>query len=117
MTDGPTAVVDRQLAAYNARDLDAFVSCYAADAVVEGIDGTVFARGADALRELYGGLFDSSPRLHGEVRTRIAIGDHVVDHELVSGIDAPEWPSELEAVVIYRVRGGKIARAVIVSPG
>jgi hypothetical protein len=53
--------VERQVDAYNRRDIDAFLACYARDTVVENAAGNVIMRGQDAMRTTYGELFRASP--------------------------------------------------------
>jgi hypothetical protein len=91
--------VERQARAYNERDLDEFIACYAKDVVVEDADGDVVMRGSDQMRERYGRLFDSSPDLHGEIVTRFRVGSYVVDEERIRG--RPD--GDLHAVAIYRL--------------
>ena len=67
-------VIDRQLAAYNERDLDAFVACYTPDATIVQPDGSVLATGHDEIRERYGELFSGSPNLRAEIAKRIEVG-------------------------------------------
>lgn len=108
-------IVDRQIAAYNARDVDAFAACYADDIVVEELDGPTLIEGIDDLRRIYGEFFDASPDLHADVRSRVVLGGTVIDEEEITGMNAPDTPSEMRAVVIYRVRNGKIARVRTVN--
>ena len=63
-----------QLDAFNNRDLEAFLVCYAPDVVIEGPDGAPMMRGHDEMRALYGRLFAQSPDLHCEVTSRIRVG-------------------------------------------
>jgi hypothetical protein len=93
--------VERQVRAYNARDLDGFVTCYAESVVIEDGEGVVLLRGREELRERYGGLFARSPNLNAEIVTRIRIGSYVVDEERVTG--RPE--GDARAVAIYRLDG------------
>jgi hypothetical protein len=37
------------------------------------------------------------------------VADHVIDEERVTGANLPGLPSEIHAVVIYRLRAGRIA--------
>jgi hypothetical protein len=91
----------RQLEAYNAHDVEAFVGCYAEAVVIEDADGGVVASGRDEMRKRYGNLFESHPDLHAEIPSRIRVGSFVVDEELIS-----EGPgAELHAVAIYRLDG------------
>jgi hypothetical protein len=91
--------VERQVAAYNAGDVDAFVACYAAEVVFEDADGGVQATGRDEMRERYAELFASSPNLRAEVPSRIRVGSYVVDEERVSGFPG----GDVHAVAIYRL--------------
>ena len=79
------SVVDRVIAALNAHDVEAFVACYAADAPIEDGDGTVLARGHDAMRERYGGIFEEFPAARWRALHRIETGRYVVQHEEVTG--------------------------------
>jgi uncharacterized protein (TIGR02246 family) len=101
------AIVQRQLDAYNRRDLDAFLACYADDACLWRAPGTLTDRGRDALRERYRRRFDGAPALHATIVNRIVFDRFVVDHERVTGV--PE--GMLEAVVTYEVVAGRIANA------
>jgi hypothetical protein len=73
----PRETVDRQLAAYNHRDLEEFVACYTSDARVVQPDGSLLASGHDEIRARYGELFDLSPNLQAEIRNRIEVGSVV----------------------------------------
>ena len=69
----------RQLAAYNAADLDSFVACFHEDIrVLDGEEETL--RGRAALRERYRGLFENWS-FGAEVPKRVHLGPHCVDYE------------------------------------
>jgi hypothetical protein len=89
-----TDPVVEQLDAYNARDLERFLACYAPDVVVENGAGERMIEGQEGMRTLYGQLFANSPALHAEVATRIRAGEFVVDEERVRGLNLPGFPSE-----------------------
>lgn len=101
--------VQGQVDAFNRRDLEGFISHYAADAVIEDGDGNVMMRGHDAMRQLYGALFANSPDLHAEIPNRMRVGDYVVDEERATGAQMQGFPSEMHGVVVYRIQDGKIA--------
>jgi imidazolonepropionase-like amidohydrolase len=104
----PADVVDRQVDAYNARDLEAFVALYAEDAVVaRHPSGEIVAEGRDGLREVYGALFAKSPALKAIVLNRVETGGWVVDQELVTGIGDRPYT---HGVAIYEVEGALIER-------
>lgn len=101
------AVVQRQLEAYNRRDIDAFLACYADDAKLWIAPGTLTESGREALRIRYKRRFDGAPALHATIAQRMVLGRFVVDHERVSGV--PE--GRLETVVTYEVVDGRIVNA------
>src|ERR1700677_4450072 len=101
-------VVDKQIAAYNRRDIDGFVACYAEDAKVVQPDGSLLASGHDEIRARYGELFEQSPDLRAEINNRIEVGAIVIDEERVTGFTLPGMPPEIHAAVVYRVADGLI---------
>lgn len=101
-------VVDEQISAYNRRDLDGFVACYADDAKVVQPDGSLLASGQNEIRARYGELFEHSPDLQAEIRNRIEVGDVVIDEERVTGFVLPGMPPEIHAAVVYHVSNGLI---------
>jgi hypothetical protein len=108
-------LIDQQVAAYNARDLDSFVDCYSVGARIIDASGTVMAEGHDGLRQMYAALFDNSPALHAEITNRIHIGTWVIDDEHTTGFVLPGYPAELRAVVVYHVVDGKIAQSQLLG--
>jgi hypothetical protein len=104
VSDDAVAVVERQLSAYNARDLELFAATYAQDITIYRMPSLEPAiRGLTQLREVYRQRF-ASPSLHAEILSRIVLGNKVIDHERVTGIR--ETP--LEALAIYEVSNGLI---------
>jgi hypothetical protein len=111
MNDSPPDPVDAQLAAYNARDVDAFIACYNPDCAIDDGEGRRLMTGHAEMRQRYRSLFDGSPDLHCEIVHRTHIGDYVLDEESIRG-RLPGTPPELRrAVVIYRLDrvSGRIA--------
>ena len=95
--------VDAQLAAYNARDVDAFLACYRADCVIDDGEGARLMTGHAEMRTRYRALFDGSPHLHCAIVHRTRIGDYVLDEESISGRLPGTQPELHRAVVIYRI--------------
>lgn len=109
MSDSPETVVQRQLDAYNARDIESFMALFAEDA--EGFElgaSTPALSGATAIRERYAALFAASPHLHSALVRRIAHARVVVDHERITGRNGDD--GVLEMVAIYEVVDGRIRR-------
>ncbi|WP_320776123.1 nuclear transport factor 2 family protein [Streptomyces sp. CRN 30] len=97
-------VIDAQLAAYNHRDLEAFVACFAAGVELRN-GGAPATEGLDGLRDLYAPQF-ATQRVEAEVRARLVLGEWVVDDERLTG----PAPVALRALIAYRVRDGLIDR-------
>ena len=107
MTTSPHAtLVQRQLDAYNAHDLDALLDTYAADAVQYLHPGQLVADGAAAIRARMEMRFRDR-LLQASLIRRVVMGDIVIDHETVA-CTFPEGPGKMDAVAIYQVRDGKI---------
>jgi len=102
----PEALVERQLQAYNKRDINGFIECYAEDVIIDSIvPGRPPMVGRKAMQETYYSLFEKSPNLHARVTNRIVSGNFVIDHELVTGLRAGP---PVRAVAVYRVENGLI---------
>ena len=82
-TARPQDVVQQQLDAYNARDIDAFMACWADDAQYYEHPDTLLASGKAAIRERHLVRFQE-PSLYGERIKRMAVGNMVVDQEVVT---------------------------------
>lgn len=108
-----TDVVDAQVEAYRARDVERFLSYYADDVSVVLFDGTPMFGDKDAMRQGYAKLFADSPDLHVSIANRIADGEFVIDEEQLTGFNFGGAPTELRSVVAYRVVDGKIARVML----
>lgn len=109
----PQSVVQRQLDAYNARDVEGLLATYADDAQLFEHPSTLLATGSAGLRARFTLRF-KEPNLHATLINRIVSGTTVVDHERITRT-FPEGPGTLEAVMIYEVRGGRIARSWAVA--
>ena len=101
--------MQRQLDAYNERDIDALMATYADDAEQFEHPSTLLTCGAAQIRERSVVRFQE-PNLHARLVRRIVAGKMIVDHEIVTRT-FPEGPGTLELIAIYEVQNGRIARA------
>ena len=108
----PSAVVDAQFAAYNRRDLDAFMATLAPDARLYAFPDSLLHAGHDELRRVYGRLFAQAPRLRAELLHRTVQGRFVIDRETTYGLPGRE---PLTGVAISEVIDGRIARVWFVD--
>ena len=100
-------IVQAQLEAYNAQDLDGYCAFFAEDVVVADLNGAVTTRGLEAYRTRYDGVFKQFPQNKAELLNRIVVGSTVIDHEKV--VRAPGGDS-FEVIAIYTLADGKVAR-------
>lgn len=105
----PAAVVQAQLDAYNAKDIDALMATYAPDARQFALHGALLAEGHEALRPRYLARF-AEPDLHARLLSRTVLGNVVTDLEIVTR-NFPEGLGTVEMLCIYEVRDGRIACA------
>ena len=109
----PVEVVQRQLDAYNARDLAAFVATYSDDVRIFRMPSTEPAlSGKEQLSDFYATKRFNVPALHAELLGRIATGNKVVDHERIRGIA----DNLVEAVAVYQVRDERIETVWFFAP-
>lgn len=105
----PVEAVQRQLDAYNARDLDAWLSTYAPDAQQFEVHGGLLAAGHAEMRARMQARF-TEPDLHALLLSRIAMGSLVVDHERITR-NFPEGRGTVEMLCVYEVADGLIRKA------
>ena len=101
--------VQKQLEAYNARDIDSFIQWWADDCRYYEFPARLLASGAAEIRERHVARF-REPDLHGTLVKRIVVDDVVVDQETVTRT-FPDGTGEVDVVAIYEVKDGKIANA------
>ena len=109
----PAAVVQRQLDAYNARDLEALLAVYAPDARQYEHPDRLLATGTEEMRARFAVRF-AEPNLHATLLQRIVLDSLVIDHERITRT-FPEGPGSIEMVATYEVRDGRITRAWFAS--
>lgn len=107
------AVVQRQLDAYNDHDLERFVQEYAEDITIYRLPNPApTMQGRQALSEFYAANRFNRPNLHAHIAGRLVVGNKVIDHEQITGIE----DGVLELAAIYEVVDGKIKTVQFVSP-
>jgi hypothetical protein len=101
----PVEAAQRQLEAYNARDLEGFLAVYADDVkVYRPPAAEPVMSGKAQMAEFYGSQRFNLPGLHAEVVNRMAFGNKVIDHERITGIR----PQPFEVAAVYEVVDGAI---------
>jgi putative hydrolase of HD superfamily len=111
MTDAqptPAELIQRQLDAYNARDIEAFMTCWSPDAELFEHPLKLLARGAAQIRQRHLDRF-KEPNLQARLVNRLSAGTTVVDPEVMTS-NFPEGVGQVDVIAIYDVRESKIAR-------
>lgn len=110
----PEDIVQRQLDAFNAHDLDALLPLFDADVVIiDLVDGSEVLRGIDAFRERYVAVFRDRPQVHAHLVGRVMLGTFVVDRERLTDGDGSEAE---DALAIYEVDGEVVTRMWFIEP-
>jgi hypothetical protein len=113
MTPDARALAQRQLDAYNAKNLEAFLAQYAPDTEVRLLQsGELLMQGHDAMRKRYGELFKAHPRLDCRLVNRMILGDVAIDEEHLTGYADGR---EAKAIAIYECRDGLISKVWFVK--
>lgn len=102
-------IVQTQLDAYNAKDIDALLATYAADAEQFVLHGERLARGHEEMRPRFLARF-TEPDLHARLISRTVMAGVVIDLEQITR-NFPEGRGTLEMLCIYEVAGGRIQKA------
>ena len=109
---GPTeAIVVRQLDAYDRQHVDDFVDCFTPDVVIvtEGSENQLIGR--ENMRTRYAAMFNRFPNNKCTLLSRVVVGDHAVDEELIEGRDEPPF----RVAVVYTIKDGLIAHVRFLS--
>jgi hypothetical protein len=103
------AVVQRQLDAYNARDLESWLATYDKAAEQYLLHAGLLASGHEAIRKRMADRFKDTA-LHAELASRTVMENVVIDHEFVTRT-FPDGLAAVEMICIYEVKAGKISKA------
>jgi hypothetical protein len=108
----PAAFAQRQLDAYNARDLERFAAEYTDDVVVYRVpELEPILRGKQSFAEHYAKNRFNLPGLRAELVNRMCLGNKVIDHEYVTGLPG----GRMEVAAIYEVTSAGISKVWFIS--
>ena len=112
LPSSPEILVQRQLNAYNARDINAFLEPYADSVELYQFPGTLLSKGKEQMRQQYESMFKNLPGLHCELKKRIIKDNFVIDHESITGIVQPQ---KIEAIAHYEIENNKIIKVYFIQ--
>ncbi|GGG10908.1 hypothetical protein GCM10011344_09490 [Dokdonia pacifica] len=105
----PEVIVQKQLDAYNARDIDAFLATYTNNIQLFDFPDKKTNEGKEELRKIFDAFFKRTPDLHAEIKNRIVIGNKVIDQEYITANG-----NNFSAVAIYEIQNGKISKVTFI---
>jgi hypothetical protein len=103
------ALIQRQLDAYNNKDIEAWLSTYAEDAQQFALHGECLASGHEEMRKRMLVRF-AEPDLHARLLSRAVMENIIVDHEVITR-NFPQGKGEIEMLCVYEVQNGLIKTA------
>lgn len=105
----PEAVIAGQLDAYNAKDIDTFLTFWAPNAQIFEHPAALMATGHAEIRARHEIRFQE-PDLAANLLHRAVLGSKVIDHERVTR-NFPEGLGTIEVGAVYEVKDGLIEKA------
>ena len=105
----PVMLVQKQLNAYNARNLEAFLEPYADEVEIGKVGGKTEKMNKDKLKSDYS-FINTVKYLYCRILNRIVVGNTVIDQEEVWLSPKPE--NLIHAAAVYLIRNGKIVKVL-----
>lgn len=108
--NSPENLAQRQLNAYNLRDIDAFLEPYAEDVEVYMFPEKLLYKGKETMRQQYANMFQQVTNLHCELKSRMIQDNIVIDKERVRFGE-----QIVEAIAIYHIKNEKIQKVYFIQ--
>ena len=97
----PAQIAQKQMDAYNQRDVEAFLSMYSDNIKVFNFPNELLFEGKEKMRERYNNSFNNTPDLHSTLISRSILENTVIDQEYI--IIDKNQPA-IEMIVIYKIQ-------------
>lgn len=107
----PVELADLQLKGYNERNINLFLEAYSDSVKVYSFPNKLLYTGKETMRMNYAGMFSNLTDLHCTIKSRMVLGNTVIDEERV--LIRKDQPL-LEAIAIYKIEAGKIQEVYFV---
>lgn len=114
LEETPSDVVQRQVNAYNARNMEAFITTYSSDAKLFQCPNQLLASGREEIRKRYERLFSGTRPLHAQILQRISAGRTVIDQERSTGLSDARTS---EGFAIYEVTDRLVRNVMLIPTG
>lgn len=103
-------LIQKQLDAYNAKDLEAFMAMYTEGVQLYNYPNELLSEGKDQMRKDYVTWFEHAPDLKATVKKRIVIGNKVIDEEQIMANG-----KIFNTVAIYEIQNGRIGKVTFIQ--
>lgn len=110
LNESPEQIVQRQLIAYNAGNIEAFLSTFAEDVKAYEFPNKLIMEGKEKFREVYGKKFKENPSLHSKLLNRTVLDNKVIDTEQITSNSL-----DYTIIAIYEISNGKIVKATFLK--
>jgi len=111
LKETPEQIVQRQVNAYNARDIERFLATYSKDVEIYNYPNKLIMKGRAQMKKAYGPMFQQSKHLHCKIVNRIRLGNKIVDSESVI-FDPKRKPGRV--IAVYTVENGLISKVTFI---
>jgi hypothetical protein len=111
-------LADKQLHAYNNKDIDEFLRPFSDSVKVREYPNTMLYVGKSEMRKRYEKLFAIHPKLKCEIANRIVFGNKVIDLEKLTGFDkSGGFPDNwvMDVLVVYTITNDLISEVCFVK--
>ncbi len=108
-SETPEQLVQRQVEAYNNRDLEAFMATYNDDIVINYFPEDTRFQDKATMQARFETYFKNTPDLHCEIKNRITISNKVIDEEYI--LANGQYRS---AVAVYEIEDGLIQKVTFI---
>ena len=105
----PESIVQKQVEAYNARDIDAFMAAFSNNIQLLNFPNEQASKGKDQVRAIFEPYFTNTLDLNAAIKNRIVLGNKVIDQEYIT-----ENGNHKTVVAIYEIQNGKISKITFI---
>ncbi|MBO3700567.1 nuclear transport factor 2 family protein [Roseivirga sp. E12] len=111
--ESAATAVQKQLDAYNAHNIEDFLSAYSDSVKIYNHPKQLTMSGKEQMRAAFSGMFTQLKDLHCTLLNRMVLGNTVIDQEYVI-FDKNDPPKQVFAM--YKVAKGKIYEVYFIEP-
>lgn len=106
----PEDIVQKQIEAYNNKNLDTFLSFYSDEVKIYSYPNLLESEGKQAMKTNYASFFSSAKTLNCKIINRIIHNNKIIDQEEVTLNN-----QKINVVTIYEIENNKIVKVTFVN--